>query len=67
MAVTRMGLLRTPYMMASFRRNLITSNSTQMAIKNVVVIGGGLMGSGIAQVIISDHPILLLCQISMLE
>ncbi|XP_032782883.2 hydroxyacyl-coenzyme A dehydrogenase, mitochondrial [Daphnia magna] len=50
MAVTRMGLLRTPYMMASFRRNLITSNSTQMAIKNVVVIGGGLMGSGIAQV-----------------
>lgn len=31
-------------------RNFSSSSAVQSAIKNVTVIGGGLMGSGIAQV-----------------
>lgn len=34
-------------------RNFSSSSAVQSAIKNVTVIGGGLMGSGIAQVRIS--------------
>lgn len=31
-------------------RNFSSSSAVQSAIKNVTIIGGGLMGSGIAQV-----------------
>jgi len=35
---------------ASFARSFSTSRALQKPIKNVVVVGSGLMGSGIAQV-----------------
>ena len=43
-------MLGRAHMVATMKRNLSTAMTLNGAIKNVVVIGGGLMGSGIAQV-----------------
>jgi len=43
--------IRLPH--ATLCRKLSSSNCSNQSIKNVVVIGGGLMGSGIAQVYIA--------------
>lgn len=40
---------------AIIRRGMATSAAVESAIKHVTVIGGGLMGSGIAQVSVSHR------------
>lgn len=45
-----MGALSKGLTVTVLARKLSTSAARSGAIKNVVVIGGGLMGSGIAQV-----------------
>lgn len=41
-------------------RGLSTSAAVESAIKHVTVIGGGLMGSGIAQVSLDNHYLYVL-------
>lgn len=55
MATTKIVLFGKSHLMlahATIRRKLSSSTCVNQSIKNVVVIGGGLMGSGIAQVYI---------------
>ncbi len=47
-----MRIIGKSHMVATLRRTFTTTAALNGAIRNVVVIGGGLMGSGIAQVVI---------------